>query len=349
MSKSTPTRTFYLEVADDLIPFTKDPKKGFKSFKTQDGLYFNTRARVPVSQTLQFEYANQIGLKIKELINAEARKLQSEWYRGIPNYFNRRAFGMYFRPEGYPKNKRPKKLRGGGKRFKRRPGDKPHRGAGPFIGPRDYLYKTRGKAIEKKYTNRKQFAGRTHTGQLRRALIITDLTVGGCMLLVRPCYASTGKGVDYVNILMKGSKGRTGHPYIPALDRRIKNPGARWRGIRQSYWLRWQAHFMAKVDSANARLHQRLSQMMVQMQILQAQDIRRAVAGSKKEKNLTAIEAEKKARKEKANKVVPDSKYNKTRDGKYWNEGAYKKDPQVYKNRHGDYFNPYNSTKTRYQ
>ena len=326
-------------VSEDLIPYTKQRRSGYNSFQTADGLWFNTKARVPVSQTLRYEYANQIAIKIKELVVSESRKLQNDWYRGIPEYFNRRAFGMYFNKRGYSGNSRPRKFSRQSGRFRRRKrGSVPREMSGPFIGPANYLYNTRGKAIEKKYTEgRRQFPGRTRTGQLRRALTVTDISFSGCLLFVKPCYSSTGGKVDYVNILMSGAGPKSGHPYIPELDRRIKKNGV-WRGISRTYWMRWQKYFQMKVMAANARLHKRISDMLVQMKVMEQRDIARAAKGSKKEKELTAIETERKSRKAKTGPVTPDSPYDKHRDEDGY--GSVKRDPQVYANKYGT-FNPF--------
>jgi hypothetical protein len=340
MSKPTATRSFYLVVSEDLVPFTQEKRKGFNSFKMQNGMWFNTKARIPASQALQLDYANMVSLKIKELIVAEARKLQHDWYIGVPEYFNRRAYGMYFRKSGYAKNARPKKFARQSGRFRRRnKAFRPHQMSGPFIGDEKYLYRTKGKAIEKKYTqNRRQFPGRMHTGQLRRSLSVTDITADGCLLFVKPCYSSTGGKIDYVNVLMHGARVRSGHPYIPELDRRIKMRNQKWRGIKQSYWLRWQAYFQLKVEATNARLHKRVMDMIAKMGILQQSDLAKVRSGSKKEKNITKDEATRKSRKSKTGPVTPDSPYDKHRDISGY--GTVKRDPQVYRNKYGP-FNPF--------
>lgn len=336
---TTPTRQFFLEVPDELIPVSKDPKKGFTSFKTSDGLFFNTRARLPASKVLQYEMAEMTSLKIKELIAAEARKLQEDWKRGVPRYFNRRAYGMYFRKKGYFRRTSPLKFRG--RKLNRR-GTSHDMNSGPFTGPAYYLYKTRGRAIEAKYTTgRQQFPGRTSTGQLRRALLVTDVTIGGCTLIVRPCYAATGNKIDYVNILMNGAR-RHSAPYVPAIDRRIKTQAGTWKGIRQSYWLNWQKVFIEKVNIANKRLRTRIEELLIRLKVIERSDLRVIFSGARKTKKLTALETEAKSRRStKGLPIVPGSTYNKTRDGKYWAEGSYKRDPQVYTNRFGTPFNPY--------
>lgn len=211
--------------------------------------------------------------------------------------------------------------------------------SGPFIGHDRYLYETRGSAIEAKFTKRRQFPGRNSTGQLRRALMVSEISSMGCLLFVRPCYAATGKKVDYVTVLMKGAKERDGHPYIPALDRRVKVKGKKWGGIAQTYWLRWQHYFMKKVEMANARLHTRITQMLTQMKVLQQQDLNRVYKRREGGRNITAIEAERETRKVRYGPVTPDSPYNKTRNS--LGEGSYKRDPQTYYNKDEIRFNPY--------
>jgi hypothetical protein len=342
MTTYTATRVFYLEVADDLLPFTKTPKKGFNTYKMQDGLYFNTKARISGAQALQYQYAQMVKLQIEELLAAESRKLQSIWYKGIPTYFNRRAYGMYFRKHKYPPGKRPRKFAKQSGRFRRKRGTfARNMETGPFIGPRSYLKETEGHRISSRYTNRRQFPGRTRTGQLRRALIVTDMSPGGCTLLVKPCYAETGGKIDYVNILMKGAHSRIGHPYIPEFDRRIKMPNRVWRGIKSTYWMDWQRHFEVYVNQANDRIHAKVTELFLKLKILEQNDLALIRRGSRKEKKITAIEAERKSRKAKTGPIVPDSPYNRTRDGKYWAPGSYKVDPQVYVNKSGP-FNPYN-------
>ena len=335
------TRSFYLIVSEDLLPFSQEPKKGFNSFKMMDGTYFNTRARLPTSMALRKEYAEQINLKIKDLVMSEARKLQQDWYKGVPQYFNRRSYGMYFRKGGYPSNRRPKRTKGN-RRF-RRGNKKPHNmNSGPFIGDAKYLWDTQGRSIEAKYTaNRRQFPGRNSTGQLRRALAVTDLSSMGCLLFVKPCHAATGRRVDYVAILMRGA-GAKANPYVPEIDRRVKVKGGRWRGIKQSYWLRWQHYFMKKVDKANERLHNRIIQMLTQMKVLEQQDLARLHRGSKIKKNISDVEAERKQRTVRYGPVTPDSPYNRARG--FNDQGPYKRDPQVYYNKHNKRFNPYINT-----
>ena len=304
-------------------------------------MWFNTRARVPISQTLQFEYAQMVSTKIKEIIAGEARKLQMEWYKGIPEYFNRRAYGMYFSKKGYPHGRRPTSYRRQSGRFRRKRGVLPNGMGGPFIGGPNskYLYNSRGTAIGKdKIKGRRQFPGRTHTGQLRRALSVVDMSVLGCELYVKPCYSSTGGKVDYVAILMKGSMGKSDHPYIPELDRRIYMPGRKWGGVKQSYWIRWQHYFDKRVEMANKRLHDRISKLILDMKIMEQTDISRVMAGSKKKLNITRAEEERRSRKKVSGPIVPNSPYDEKRD--FMDYGNIKRDPQVYINKYGK-FNPF--------
>lgn len=336
------TRSFFLDVPDDMVPFTKSPRKGFNTFKMSDGTFFNTRARIPAVQAAQYAHAELVSQKIKELVNSEAKRLQRDWYQGVPKFFNRRAFGMYFSKKDYPRGRRVQKYKRQTGRFRRVKGRIPRTMDGPFITGKDdnYLKRTEGSAIEEKYTKgRRQFPGRARTGQLRRALMITDLTVGGCTLFVRPCYAETGKSVDYVNVLMRGAKPKPGHPYIPELDRRISINGRIWRGIKQSYWLTWQRYFSRKVKEANDRIFAKVSIMLTEMRILEQRDLGLIRRGSKKHLNITQIEAERKSRKVKYGPVVPDSPYERNRSS-VGNYGNVKRDPQVYYNKQGP-FNPF--------
>lgn len=323
VSSITPTRTFMLVVDESLNPFTKEPKVSdryhrYTSIQLKDGRWFNTTARKDATQAIYFSYARLIDKTIKEMVQAEARKLQNYWHAKVPQYFNRRSYGMFFSKKGYGRRTYKYKRQSRSVRsvkgvytgkFKN----------GPFItGPHDdFLYRTRGSPIPKKYTNRQQFAGRHRTGQLRRALEVKNLSVSGCTLHVKPCYASTGRRVDYVKILMYGASGRYGHPYVPEFDRRIKARNGYWRGISDMYWKRWQLDFQKKVREANVRLHNRISEYLVKMKVLEKRDINRVYRRSKAQKDINIEQKKKRTRKGiSGRQVVPNSPYNKGRVGK---------------------------------
>ncbi|MFA5760189.1 MAG: hypothetical protein WC877_00240 [Dehalococcoidales bacterium] len=312
-----PVRDFVLTVDVNLLPFTTNPKKGFTSVQMKNGMWFNTRSRKPATKDLHLQYAKMIDAHIKELVQAEARKLQNYWKAKIPHFFNRRAYGMFFSKQGYGKRLYNYTRQKKGWRPVKYPFGKMKVFKGPLIGG-DYLFDTRGTAIKKKYTHRQQFAGRHRSGQLRRALEVKGLSNRGCNLHVKPCYASTGRRVDYVRILMYGVSSRYGNPYVPEFDRRIKTPFGVWHGISDMYWKRWQFNFQMQVKIANDRLNRKITKYLVEMETLRKSDARIVLnQKSSKKTELDAKKDDKKSRKGKSGTpVTPNSPYNKGRVGK---------------------------------
>jgi len=245
-------RSFTLSVDPSIIPITREKKKGYNAIQLNNGMYFNTRAQLTGSQIVQLTYLQNIEKFIKDQINVESRKLQQFWYQNVNKYFNRRAYGMFY----YRGNRSG--LLGSTRRF-------------------------RGK-----YSNRQQYRRREHTGQLKRALTIRSKNLYGCELYVRPCYAKSGKPVDYVNILINGA-GPKPKPYIPRLDKRINIPGKMWRGISRSYWAIWQSVFEKQVNQANIRLNTKIENYLIANKILERKDIKRVSAGARKTKDITLL------------------------------------------------------------
>lgn len=339
LSSIVPTREFRLIVDPVLLPFADAPRKGYSSFQVSGGKWFNTRARLPATKSLQLQYAKAIDKHIKDLVQAEARKLQNFWRSKIPQFFNRRSYGMFFSKKNYPERTyKYKRQTKGTKPVKVSYERSMKKFSGPYIRG-DYLWKTRGSPIEKKYTNRQQFSGRTRTGQLRRALEPKNVTVAGCKLVVKPCYASTGKRVDYVNVLMTGAHAQWGRPYVPEMDRRIKAKSGRWGGISPMYWRRWQFEFQKQVEISNQRLHNRILEYLTKMKVYNKADAGRIYRGSRRDKEITKENARRKSRKGTAGGTyVPNSPYNKTRSGKSYGSRSnnIKRTPWEYDR------NPYN-------
>lgn len=295
----TNTRTFYLEVDESLIPLTKSKRKGFNSIQMSNGMFFNTKARLSGSQTIQFSYAVEAQKFIMEAIKAEIRSLQRFWYTMSPRYFNRRTHGMYYY------------------------------GTTQTARPHGFLRSTA--SFRKEFTHRKpQFKGRQRTGQLRRALIPKEVNINGAILYVRPCYASTGHSIDYVNILITGASAKWGTPYNPLLDRRVKSPHGIWRGISPRYWAMWQAVFQKRVRESNARLNVKIEKYLIANKIMEKRDIKRVSAASSKQKDIKRIQEEGITRKTKTTTFKPG--YNKSRNYDYDLKGPYKGANAIYRN-----------------
>ena len=243
------TRTFILTVNEGILPISRQKKPGFNAIQRRDGTYFNTKARIVGSQMVQMEYMTNFDKFINDAITTEARHLQQFWYNNVNKYFNRRAFGMYY-----------------------------------YHSNTALLFSIR--RFRGKYSNRKQFKRREHTGQLKRALTIRNKNTYGCELYVRPCYAKTGVPVDYVNILMNGARPQP-KPYIPTLDRRVSIKGKYWGGISRSYWATWQSVFEKQVRAANTRLNHKIEQYVVSQGIMERKDMRRAAAVSPLKKEIS--------------------------------------------------------------
>lgn len=253
------TRTFYLSVNPWITPITRQKIKGYNGLQLNDGSWFNISARIPGSQIVQIEYLRNYEKFVNDLLIGEARRLQQFWYQNVNKYFNRRAFGMYY-------------YRGG---------------RGGFLGA--------SRRFRKKYTNRSQYRKREHTGQLKRALIVKSKSNSMVELYVRPCYAKTGRPVDYVNILIRGATPKT-NPYIPVLDKRVNKPGSYWHGISPAYWAMWQAVFEKQITNANNRINNRIREYIISKKIMEARDMGRAARVSKVKKDITTLSEEVRSR-----------------------------------------------------
>lgn len=188
--------------------------------------------RVKEAEDLQKKIAATMANHIMQLIAKEVQQLQTYWYKNVNRFFSRRAYGKAY--------------------------------FGKVSPPRP---KQRGRVRTPYIANTRQ-----HTGQLRRALTLSQVNIYGASMYVGRVYAKTDNR-DYVDILMRGSAGKPG-AYIPSFDLRVKHGW--WGGINRVYWLTWQWNFMAQIRKSEARINQQIERYIEKMQILTPKELRAA-------------------------------------------------------------------------
>jgi hypothetical protein len=171
-------------------------------------------------------------------IQRYARVIMVEWTKRVPQYFNRRSHGMH---------------EVGGAKFYE-------------------MYKS-GKKIPKGALLHRQgtfapVAGRTHSGKLENALVITSSGYWGAKFYVEPCTAATD-GRDYVEILIHGAHPDSTAPtYSPYHDARSYLNGEGWSGISYKYWEAFQHSILKTINIYETQLNEEILKKLIAHEVM---------------------------------------------------------------------------------